>query len=83
MITVAIQRIVRGGLYTEPILISKAPTSRHVLQPDRNPPSLCAIIGLACAKWDKQMAHRGARLKQNLYLKTCLDYKNLLQPHPL
>jgi hypothetical protein len=41
-----------------------------------------AITGLSSAKWDKQMAHRGVRRKQNLYLKTCLDYENLLLPHP-
>jgi hypothetical protein len=42
-----------------------------------------AITGLPSAKWDKQMAHRGVRRKQNLLLKTCLDYDNLLLPHPL
>ena len=42
-----------------------------------------AITGLSSAKWDKQMAHRGLRRKQNLHLKTCLDYDNLLLPHPL
>ncbi|MGA2349587.1 MAG: hypothetical protein ABSF70_04065 [Terracidiphilus sp.] len=41
-----------------------------------------AITGLSSAKWDKQMAHRGVRRKQNLLLKTCLDYDNLLLPHP-
>jgi hypothetical protein len=41
-----------------------------------------AITGLSSAKWDKQMAHRGVRRKQNLVLKTCLDYDNLLLPHP-
>ena len=42
-----------------------------------------AITGLASAKWDKQMAHRGVRRKQNLALKTCLDYENFLPPHRL
>jgi len=42
-----------------------------------------AIMGLSSAKWDKQMAHRGVRRKHNLLLKTCLDYNNLLLPHPL
>jgi hypothetical protein len=41
-----------------------------------------AITGLSSAKWDKQMAHRGVRRQQNLLLKTCLDYDNLLLPHP-
>ena len=41
-----------------------------------------AITGFSSAKWDKQMAHRGVRRKQNLVLKTCLDYDNLLLPHP-
>ena len=40
-----------------------------------------AITGLSSAKWDKQMAHRGARRKQNLALKICTDYDNLLLPH--
>lgn len=42
-----------------------------------------AITGLASAKSDKQMAHRGVRRKQNLALKTCLDYDSLLLPHRL
>jgi len=42
-----------------------------------------AITGLASAKSDKQMAHRGGRRKQNHALKTCADYENLLLPHPL
>ncbi len=42
-----------------------------------------AITGVAGAKWDKQMAHRGVRRGQVLALKTCLDYENLLLPHPL
>lgn len=42
-----------------------------------------AITGLASAKRDKQMAHRGVRRKQNLALKTCADYDNLLIPHRL
>lgn len=40
-----------------------------------------AITGLASAKSDKQTAHRGVRRKQNLALKTCTDYENLLLPH--
>jgi hypothetical protein len=40
-----------------------------------------AITGLASAKSDKQLAHRGVRRKQNLALKTCLDFENLLVPH--
>jgi hypothetical protein len=42
-----------------------------------------AITGVASAKWDKQLAHRGVRRGQVLALKTCLDYDNLLLPHPL
>jgi hypothetical protein len=42
-----------------------------------------AITGLASAKWDKQMAHRGVRRKQNHALKICADYENLLLPHRL
>jgi hypothetical protein len=42
-----------------------------------------AITGLASAKNDKQMAHRGVRRKQNHALKTCADYENLLLPHRL
>jgi trans-aconitate methyltransferase len=42
-----------------------------------------AITGLASAKWDKQMAHRGVRRKQNHALNTCVDYVNLLLPHRL
>lgn len=40
-----------------------------------------AITGIASAKIDKQMAHRGVRRKQNLALKICADYGNLLLPH--
>ena len=40
-----------------------------------------AITGLSSAKWDKQIAHRGVRRKQNLALKACFDYENLLLPH--
>ena len=40
-----------------------------------------AITGPSSAKWDKQMAHRGVRRKQNLALKACLDYDRLLLPH--
>ncbi len=42
-----------------------------------------AITGTASAKSDKQLAHRGVRRKQNLTIKTCLDFENLLLPHPL
>jgi hypothetical protein len=40
-----------------------------------------AITGLASAKSDKQMAHRGVRRKQNLALKTCADFQSFLPPH--
>lgn len=42
-----------------------------------------AITGLASAKDDKRLANRGVRRKQNLALKVCIDYENLLLPHPL
>jgi hypothetical protein len=42
-----------------------------------------AITGLASAKCDKQMAHRGVRRGQNHALKSCSDYENLLLPHRL
>jgi hypothetical protein len=42
-----------------------------------------AITGTASAKSDKQLAHRGVRRKQNLIIKTCLDFENLLLPHVL
>jgi hypothetical protein len=42
-----------------------------------------AITGLASAKDDKRLAHRGVRRKQNLALKICADYENLLLPHRL
>ena len=42
-----------------------------------------AITGTASAKDDKRLAHRGARRKQNLALKICADYENLLLPHCL
>jgi len=42
-----------------------------------------AVTGTASAKSDKRMAHRGVRRKQNLALKTCLDYDGLLIPHRL
>ena len=42
-----------------------------------------AITGTASAKSDKQLAHRGVRRKQNLALKTCADFENLLLPHRL
>jgi hypothetical protein len=40
-----------------------------------------AITGLASAKSDKQMAHRGVRREQKLALEACADYENLLLPH--
>ena len=40
-----------------------------------------AISGFASAKNDKRMAHRGVRRKQNLALKTSVDYESLLPPH--
>ena len=42
-----------------------------------------AITGLASAKSDKQLAHRGVRRKQNHALKICTDYESVLLPHPL
>jgi len=42
-----------------------------------------AITGTASAKSDKQLAHRGVRRKQELAIKTCDDYENLLLPHGL
>jgi hypothetical protein len=42
-----------------------------------------AITGLASAKCDKQLAHRGVRRKQNLALKVCIDFENFLLPHRL
>jgi hypothetical protein len=42
-----------------------------------------AITGTASAKDDKRLAHRGVRRKQNLALKICADFENLLLPHPL
>jgi len=42
-----------------------------------------AITGIASAKDDKRVAHRGVRRKQNLALKTCTDYEDLLLPHRL
>jgi hypothetical protein len=39
-----------------------------------------AITGLASAKCDKQLAHRGVRRKQNLALKVCIDFENFLLP---
>ena len=42
-----------------------------------------AITGLASAKNDKRIAHRGVRRKQNLALKTSIDCENLLLPHRL
>jgi hypothetical protein len=40
-----------------------------------------AITGIASAKSDKQLAHRGVRRKQNLVMKTCTDYDSLVLPH--
>jgi len=40
-----------------------------------------AITGTASAKSDKQLAHRGVRRKQELALKICIDFENLLLPH--
>jgi hypothetical protein len=40
-----------------------------------------AINGTASAKDDKRLAHRGVRRKQNVTLRICGDYENLLLPH--
>jgi hypothetical protein len=40
-----------------------------------------AITGTASAKDDKRLAHRGMRRKQNLALRLCFDYEDLLLPH--
>jgi len=42
-----------------------------------------AITGTASAKDDKTLANRGVRRKQDLVLKTCTDYEDLLVPHRL
>jgi hypothetical protein len=42
-----------------------------------------AITGVASAKDNKRLAHRGVRRKQNLALKTCADFDDFLAPHPL
>jgi hypothetical protein len=42
-----------------------------------------AITGFASAKSDKQLAHRGVRRKQDLALKTCTEFEDLLLPHRL
>jgi hypothetical protein len=42
-----------------------------------------AITGTASAKSDKQLAHRGVRRKQDLTIKTCLDFEDLILPHAL
>ena len=42
-----------------------------------------AVNGVVSAKKDKQLAHRGARRKQNLAVKTCQDFGELLLPHEL
>ncbi len=39
-----------------------------------------AITGIASAKDDKRMAHRGVRRKQDLALKTCVDFEDFLLP---
>ena len=48
-------------------------------RPYRRP--FAAITGVASAKSDKTLAHRGVRRKQNLAIKVCPDYDNLLLPH--
>jgi hypothetical protein len=40
-----------------------------------------AITGTASAKDDKRLAHRGVRRKQDLALKTCVDFERFLLPH--
>ena len=40
-----------------------------------------AITGTASAKDDKRLAHRGVRRKQDLALKTCVDFEHFLLPH--
>jgi len=40
-----------------------------------------AVTGTASAKDDKRLAHRGVRRKQNLALKSCIDFEELLLPH--
>jgi hypothetical protein len=42
-----------------------------------------AVTGTVSAKNDKRIAHRGVRRKQNLVLKICADYEDLLVPHRL
>jgi hypothetical protein len=42
-----------------------------------------AITGTASAKDDKRLAHRGVRRKQNLALRSCSDFEELLLPHAL
>ena len=42
-----------------------------------------AITGTASAKDDKRMAHRGVRRKQDLALKICADFEDLVVPHRL
>jgi hypothetical protein len=42
-----------------------------------------AITGLASAKSDKQLAHRGVRRKHNQALITCIDFEDFLLPHAL
>jgi len=42
-----------------------------------------AITGTASAKDDKRMAHRGVRHKQDLALKICADFEDLVVPHRL
>jgi len=42
-----------------------------------------AITGIASAKFDKRLAHRGVRRKQNLALKSCVEFEDLILPHRL
>ena len=42
-----------------------------------------AVNGVVSAKEDKQLAHQGARRKQNLTIKICPDYEDLFLPHEL
>ena len=42
-----------------------------------------AVNGIASAKEDKKLAHRGARRKQNFAIKARPDYEDLLLPHEL
>jgi hypothetical protein len=42
-----------------------------------------AVNGIVSAKKDKKLAHRSARRKQDLTIKTCADYEDLIVPHEL